>query len=188
MRSTLLSSVLTLAILFGASIATADATAQFAAGGFRGPDEPNVSAFRFSVIYGENTKMGGFDLGLLSLSESQDFSGFAMIMGLHRLTGDMNGGAAFSMLNIHDGNDKGLNAAFVNMVNNADGALNMAFVNIADGRTLIDLGALNMAKESTAQVGMINIATKLKGFQFGLINIAENGFMPVFPIFNFPKR
>ena len=45
-----------------------------------------------------------------------------------------------------------------------------------------------MSKESTAQLGIINITTKLRGFQLGFINIAENGFLPVFPIFNFPKR
>lgn len=188
MRSMLLSSLLTLAALFSAGISSADVTAQFAAGGFRGPDDPNVSAFRFTILNGKNTKMGGFDLGLASLSESKDLSGFALIFGLHRLTGDMNGGAVFSLVNIHDGNDKGLNAAFVNKVNNADGAMNLGFVNIADGSTLIDTGALNMSKESTAQLGIINITTKLRGLQLGFINIAENGFLPVFPIFNFPKR
>ncbi|MFK7896683.1 MAG: phaC PHA synthase [Myxococcota bacterium] len=188
MRTTLLSSLITLAILFTAGITSADVTAQFAAGGFRGPDDPNVSAFRFTVINGKNTKMGGFDLGFASLSESQDLSGFALIFGLHRLTGNMNGGAVFSLVNIHDGDDKGLNAGFVNKVNDATGAMNLGLVNIADGRTLIDTGALNMAQESTAQLGMINITTKLRGFQLGFINIAENGFLPVFPIFNFPKR
>lgn len=188
MRTMISSSLITLAILLTAGVSNADVTAQFAAGGFRGPDDPNVSAFRFTLINGRNTNMGGFDLGLLSLSESENLSGFGLIFGLHRLTGNMNGGAVFSMVNIHDGNDKGLNAAFVNKVNNADGAMNLAMVNIADGHTLIDMGALNMAKESTAQLGIINIATKLRGFQFGFINIAENGFLPVFPVFNFPKR
>jgi hypothetical protein len=188
MRTMLLSSMLVFAILVTAGISSADTTAQFAAGGFRGPDDPNVSAFRFTLIYGENTSMGGFDMGILSLSESRNLSGFGLILGLHRLTGDMTGGAVFSLINIHEGNDTGLNAAFVNKVNNAEGALDLGFVNIADGKTLIDIGALNMAKESTAQIGAINIATKLTGFQLGFINIAENGFLPVFPIFNFPKR
>jgi hypothetical protein len=34
------------------------------------PDDPEVSGMRFSVIHGENQRMSGFDLGLLSLSES----------------------------------------------------------------------------------------------------------------------
>ena len=38
---------------------------------------------------------------------------------------------------------------------------------------------------TTAQLGFINITDRLKGFQFGFINVARNGFLPVFPIFNF---
>jgi hypothetical protein len=37
------------------------------------------------------------------------------------------------------------------------------------------------------QVGFINVTNRIDGFQFGFINIADNGFFPVFPIFNFPS-
>ncbi len=188
MRFMLLSVLVSFSLTLGAGIAGADVTAQFAAGGFRGPDDPNVNGFRFTLIYGENDRMSGFDLGILSLAESKELSGMAMVLGLHRLTGDMDGGAAFSLVNLHDGNDVGFNAAFVNKVNDATGAFDLGFVNIADGTTLLDIGALNLAKKTTAQLGFVNIATELTGFQLGVINIAENGFFPVFPIFNFPKR
>jgi hypothetical protein len=188
MRPVVLSALLTFAILMTSGIASADATAQFAAGGFRAPDDPNVNGFRFALLYGENERMSGLDMGIFSLNQSVNLSGVSLIFGLHKLNGDMTGGAAFSLVNIHDGNDSGLNAAFVNKVNNAEGAVDLGFVNIADGTTLVDIGALNMAKASTAQLGFINIATELKGFQIGFINIAENGFLPVFPFFNFPKR
>lgn len=188
MHSMLITCLVACGLVASFGTASADATAQFAAGGFRGPDDPNVNGFRFTLIYGENDRMGGFDMGILSLSESQKMSGLALILGLHRLTGDMDGGATFSLVNLHDGNDTGFNAAFVNKVNNAEGAVDLGFVNIADGATLLDIGGLNLAKKSTAQLGFINIATELKGFQLGFINIAENGFLPVFPIFNFPKR
>ncbi len=188
MRSLLLGILLAFSMLITSSLASAETVAQFAAGGFRGPDDPNVNGFRFTLIYGENDHMSGFDMGILSLNESQSFSGFTLILGLHKLNGNMDGGAAFSLVNIHDGNDTGLNAAFVNKVNDATGAANLGFVNIASGTSLLDIGGLNLAKASTAQIGFVNIATELKGFQFGLLNIAENGFLPVFPIFNFPTR
>lgn len=188
MRFIPLSILVSFGLVLGAGIASADVTAQFGAGGFRGPDDPNVNGFRFTLIYGENDRMSGFDLGVLSLAESKELSGLALVLGLHRLTGDMDGGATFSLVNIHDGNDSGFNAAFVNKVNNATGAVGLGFVNIADGATLLDIGGLNMAKKTTAQIGAVNITTELKGFQLGFINIAENGFLPVFPIFNFPKR
>jgi hypothetical protein len=188
MRPMLLSFLLSFMLLGFAANAGAEATAQFAAGGLRAPDEANVNGFRFTLLYGENDDMRGFDLGLLSLSQSKDLSGVAMVFGMHKLTGDMNGGAAFSLINLHDGNDSGLNAAFVNKVNNAEGGVDLGFLNIADGTTLVDIGAVNMAKKSTAQLGFINIATEIKGLQLGFINIAENGFLPVFPFFNFPKK
>lgn len=187
MRPMLLGFLLSFMLLGFASHAGAEASAQFAAGGLRAPDEANVNGFRFTLLYGENDDMRGFDMGLLSLSESNNLSGVAMVLGMHKLTGDMDGGAAFSLINLHDGKDSGLNAAFVNKINNAEGAVNLGFVNIADGTTLVDIGAINMAKTSTAQLGFINMATEIKGFQLGFINIAENGFLPVFPFFNFPK-
>jgi hypothetical protein len=64
----------------------------------------------------------------------------------------------------------------------------VGFVNIADGATMVDVGGLNVSNRSTAQVGFINVTKQITGFQFGFLNIAENGFLPVFPIFNFPKN
>jgi hypothetical protein len=99
----------------------------------------------------------------------------------------MSGGAAFALINFHTGKDTGLNAAFINKLNSADGAVTVGFVNIADGTTMVDVGGLNISDRSTAQIGFINGTKELKGFQFGFVNMAENGFLPVFPIFNFPK-
>ncbi|HJO93211.1 MAG TPA: hypothetical protein QF753_07415 [Victivallales bacterium] len=41
--------------------------------------------------------------------------------------------------------------------------------------------------EQGAQVGIVNNAKKSDAIQIGLINIMENGFLPVFPFFNYPK-
>jgi len=176
------------AAIVGPQMAAAEATAQFAAAGFRAPDDPDVNGFRFVLLYGENTDMDGVDFGIISVNESATLTGVALIFGVHKLTSNMEGGAVFSLVNVHAGNDAGLNSAFINKVNNVEDGVNFGFVNIADGTTLVDLGGFNMAKSSTAQLGFINVTDEIKGFQLGFLNIAKNGFLPVFPFFNFPKQ
>jgi hypothetical protein len=100
----------------------------------------------------------------------------------------MSAGAAFSLVNYHTGRDTGVNAAFVNLLEDAGGAFNTGFITIARGPTLVDLGGINMSARSTAQIGFVNITKEIESFQLGFLNMAENGFLPVFPIFNFPKK
>jgi len=175
-------------LIVPAGAAFAETAAQFAAPNLQAPKDDSVNGLRFSLLYGKTQKVRGLDLGLLSISESGDFSGAGFILGLGRITGDMNGGAQFSLVNLHSGNDRGLNAAFVNLVHNAPGAVDFGFLNIADGDTMADIGGLNVSKSSNVQIGFINVTQKITGFQFGFLNIAENGFLPVFPIFNFAAQ
>ena len=180
--------ILLTSIAFVADIAAAEpATGQIAVVA-RAPDNPNVEGIRLSLIYGKNDRMGGLDLGLVSMSESRELSGAAFVLGLHRLTGGMDGGAAFSLVNLHSGRDAGLNAAFVNMVETTESAVNLGFVNIAGGKTMVDVAAINVANATTAQVGFVNVTKRIEGVQIGFINVADNGFFRVFPFFNFPKR
>jgi hypothetical protein len=99
----------------------------------------------------------------------------------------MSGGVAFSLVNWHSGNDSGMNGAFINILNNTEGAFNTGFVILAEGGTMVDLGGFNMSKRSTAQIGFLNVTDEIKSFQFGFLNMAKNGFLPIFPIVNFPK-
>jgi hypothetical protein len=174
-------------VLFFANAAFAGAAFQFTVPGARMPDDPEVSGMRFSVIHGENQRMSGFDLGLLSLSETSRMSGLAMIAGVHKVSEEMSAGAAFSLVISHTGRDSGMNGGFITLVNDTEGAFNLGFVIIAQGATLVDLGGINVSKSSTAQIGFLNITKKLEAFQFGFLNMAENGFLPIFPVFNFPK-
>jgi hypothetical protein len=155
--------------------------------GVRTPDDPDVSGVRFSLLYGQARSVSGLDVGLVSISETEKLKGVAVVLGVNRVTQEMDGGAAFSLFNINNGNSRGLNAAFVNMVNNVENGLDVGFVNIAEGTTMVDIGGLNISEASTAQLGFINVTKEIKGFQLGFLNIAENGFLPVFPFFNFPK-
>jgi hypothetical protein len=173
-------------VLLFASAASAETAFQFTTIAVRAPDDPDVNGMRFSLLHGKNQNMRGFDFGLISLSESTTLSGLAMVFGLNRLNGNMDGGAAISLINVHTGSDRGLNAAFVNRVNEAPSAVDLGFVNIADGETMADVGGLNVSDSSTVQLGFLNVTRKIKGAQIGFLNIAENGFLPVFPIFNFP--
>lgn len=38
---------------------------------------------------------------------------------------------------------------------------------------------------SGLQIGLLNIAGEMKGLQLGLLNFNKNGFLPIFPFFNF---
>ena len=179
--------ILVLAALLYAETALGEAAFEFTAPGMRVPDDPAVNGMRLSLLHGKNTSVRGFDIGLLSLSETAEMSGVSIVAGVNRVTGRMSGGAAISLINFHSGRDTGLNAAFINKLNDTEDAFNISFLNIADGATLVDLGGLNMSARSTAQIGFVNVTKNLKSFQFGFLNIAENGFLPVFPVVNFPK-
>lgn len=179
--------ILCLLLLVSPSISSGETPFQFAAPNHRSPQDPDVNGLRFSIFHGENESVRGLDLGLLSLSETANLSGLGLVFGIGKLNGDMSGGAAVSLVNVHSGNDTGLNAAFINKIHSAENGVDVGFVNIADGTTLVDLGGLNISNRSTAQVGFVNVTQKITGFQIGFLNLAKNGFLPVFPIFNFPK-
>jgi len=117
-----------LAFVTLAAPALAETGFQFAAPNTRAPDDPEVNGFRLSLLHGENMKQAGVDFGLISLSETTTFSGAAFIMGMAKVKGNMQGGAAFSLVNVHEGTDSGLNAAFINLLNNPTNAVNIGFV------------------------------------------------------------
>lgn len=176
-----------IAILFFISgAAFAEVPFQFAAPNLRAPDDPKVSGIRLSVLHGRNATVRGADFGFLSMSETGNLSGFGAIFGIGRVTGGMRG-CSTALMNLHTGRDSGVNAAFINRIDTMEHGANVGFVNVADGYTMVDVGGLNVSDRSTVQLGLMNITNKIESFQFGFINIAENGFLPVFPIFNFPK-
>lgn len=175
-------------ILLLAGTASADAAFQLTLPGLQAPEDPKVEGVRLSILYGKTESLNGLDFGFFSYSEAGKLSGAALVFGLHMLSGDMDGGLALSLVNIHSGNDRGLNAAFVNKVNNVESGVDLGFVNLADGQTMFDIGAVNLSESSTVQVGIINVTKKIEGIQIGFINVADNGFFKVFPFFNFPKQ
>lgn len=177
-----------LSLVFCANAALAETGFQLGLPRLNVPNDPSVSGMRLSFVWGENQRTNGLDVGLLSLSETAGFSGVALVAGVSKVTGEMSSAVCFSLINYHTGTDSGMNAAFINLLNETPGAFNTGFVTIAKGTTMVDLGGVNMSKSSTAQIGFINITKEIKSFQFGFLNMAENGFLPIFPVFNFPKN
>jgi hypothetical protein len=104
-----------------------------------------------------------------------------------KLTGNLTG-LAGSLINIHSGEDTGLNAAFFNQVHTMKSGANFGFVNITDSYSMVDVGGANISDGSLVQVGFLNVTKEITAVQLGFLNIAENGFLPVFPFFNFPKK
>lgn len=170
-----------------ASTAAAEASMQFTAPNLRTPDDPDVNGMRFSLLHGDGHRIRGVDLGMFSLSESTEVSGLRIVAGVSRLRGDLEG-LDLSLVNVHSGHDRGVNAAFVNRLNGMRDGVNVSFLNIADAATVLDLGGLNLSDESRLQLGFINVTNRIASLQLGFVNVAKNGFMPVFPIFNFPKK
>lgn len=173
-------------LLLLANAAFAETGFQFAVPGANLPNDPDVSGMRFSLIYGKNQSTSGLDLGLLCMSETSRMSGLALVAGVHNVRTEMSSGVAFSLMNFHTGRDSGVNGAFINVLNDAGSAFNTGFVIVAKGPTLVDLGGVNISKSSKVQIGFLNVTKQLKVFQFGFLNMAENGFLPIFPVFNFP--
>lgn len=180
-------SMLVLLLVCIATSAQAEEPFQFAAPGVRVPDDPHVNGIRFSVIEGRNQRIRGVDFGLLSLSQTEDLYGFSAVFGIGHLTGNLRGFAS-GAVNLHEGVDRGFNGAFVNLVHTMKNGANVAFVNIVDDYSMVDVGGLNTSARSSVQLGFVNVTRRIEGLQLGFINVADNGFMPVFPFFNFPKN
>lgn len=178
--------LLALALLLVAGPSPAETGFQFAAPNLNAPDDPHVDGVRLSFLHGRNQRTRGLDLGLLSMSETAHLSGVAIVAGVSRVTGAMSSGVALSAVNYHTGRDSGVNAAFVNVLDDAGDAFNTGFITVAR-ETLVDLGGINVSERSTAQIGFVNVTDEIRSFQFGFLNMAKNGFLPVFPVFNFPK-
>jgi len=167
--------------------AIAETSFQFSFAGTQAPEDPDVSGFRLALFHAKNTSVRGFDLGIASLSESGNQSGFSMNWGIGKVTGQSSG-LASGFVNVHTGVDSSFNAAFINSIKTQKSGVNVGFINVTDGYSNVDISGIGISNESKIQVGFMNITTKINNVQIGFLNFAENGFLPVFPFFNFPKK
>ncbi|MFL2936221.1 MAG: hypothetical protein ACJZ7Z_05760 [Myxococcota bacterium] len=174
-----------LAILL-ASPVMADTSNQFVFAGIRTPNDDNVTNFRFSLLFASANNVSGFDLGFVSIAESNNFNGFGPLFAIANVQGDSQG-CLCSFGNFVGGDSKGVAAGFINVIQkNAEGT-NMGFLNVTSGSSNVDISGLGISKESKIQIGIVNVTEKIESVQIGFLNFAKNGFFPVFPFINFPK-
>src|SRR5262249_45534701 len=99
------------------------------------PSNPQVDGMRLSFLWGKNSSQSGLDVGVLSMSETSQLSGLALVGGVSKVTGRMDSGVALSLVNYHTGSDSGVNGAFINILNDTSEAFNTGFV-IVGGTTM----------------------------------------------------
>ncbi|MDN3700411.1 VC2662 family protein [Vibrio artabrorum] len=154
--------------------------------GFNAPNADSVGGVRVALLHGQVNEVKGVDLAIVGMSETQNTTGVNLgIFGAHKVNQNMTG-ASLGIFNWNPGKTTGVNLGAVNVTHDVKGA-NVSFVNYSEGNTMVDVGAANLSKVSTVQVGFFNKTNKIEGVQVGLINCADNGFFPCFPIVNFAK-
>jgi hypothetical protein len=120
------------------------------------PEGQGVSGFRFSLFYGKNAFVNGFDLGLVNVTSGGVEGvqwGAVSIVG-----GNFTGWQSNWLVSMTDGSFEGLQMGLYNQARHVKGL----------------------------QLGLVNNTVTMEGVQIGLINIIQKGGMlPVFPIFNF---
>jgi hypothetical protein len=174
-------------VVLYSTAALADASFQFQMPGVKAPAGDDVNGMRLVFLYGKNNSVRGFDLGFAAIAEAKNQSGFSFNMGLSKVTGTSKG-CACSLINVHEGQDSGVNVAFVNVINDATKGVNVGFLNLTEGTSGVDIGAISSSKKSKTQIGLVNFTDEITSLQIGFLNFADNGFFPMFPFFNYPKE
>ena len=131
-----------------------------------------VRGIAFNALYGVQDDVAGFAVGVFNEQTTylRGFSGG--ILNIARANAEA--------LQVGGGNAcEGLLQGFqVGVVNQVSGELQGGQIAIAN----------SVEKGTGFQIGFLNYAESLKGFQFGLLNFNDSGFLPFFPVFNFPKN
>ena len=120
------------------------------------PESQGISGFRFSLLYGNNAFVNGFDLGLVNMT-----SGGAVGVqwgAVSIVNGEFKGWQGNWIVSITGGNFEGLQTGLYNQARHVKGL----------------------------QLGIVNQTETMEGVQIGLVNIIhKGGMLPVFPFFNF---
>lgn len=167
---------------------TAEVPIQFATiNNYKAPHDEVVKGVRFPTIHGKTSTVTGVDLHLLAIGETDNFTGvqFPLFLGGANHINESMTGVAFGLWNWNKGETVGANLGFVNVTNNVTG-INLGSVNYSVGYTALDASFANVSKKSAAQLGFLNVTDEIEVVQIGLLNCARNGFLPCFPLVNFP--
>jgi hypothetical protein len=120
------------------------------------PEGQGVSGFRFSLLYGSNAFVNGFDLGLVNIVKG---GGMGVQWGtVSIVNGNYTGWQSNFLVSMTEGSFEGLQMGIYNQARHVKGL----------------------------QLGLVNNTVTMEGLQIGLVNIIQKGGMlPVFPFFNF---
>ncbi|MCP4179996.1 MAG: hypothetical protein GY756_19720 [bacterium] len=141
---------------------------------FKGARKHDSTAIKFclwpDISWPKNKYVQGLNLGIVSFGDKGYVIGADI--GFVSLTKYVRGAqvAIYSQGDVVHGGQ----AALVNVNKDVIGAQ----VGIYNGTDVMGKGA---------QVGIVNNAKASDAIQIGIINIMDNGFLPVFPFFNFPR-
>jgi len=153
--------------------------------GYNAPSNDAVGGVRLSVLHGKVSSVKGVDVSVLGMSETDTTTGvnFGLFFGASKVNKEMKG-VSLGLFNWNTGHAKGLNLGAVNITNDVKG-VNWSAVNYSEGYTMADVGVVSLSEKSNFQLGLFNKTKEIDGVQIGLLNCADNGFLPCFPIVNF---
>ena len=126
--------------------------------------------------------VGGVEMSLISSTTSRVYG--VQMAAFVNIADQVEGVQLAAITNATD-NVSGLQMSMINVSGNASG-VQFGLANV-DSENLngCQAGIYNYVKDANGlQFGIINVAKK-SSFQFGLINIIEDGWMPFFPLINF---
>ncbi|CCN69180.1 VC2662 family protein [Vibrio nigripulchritudo] len=153
--------------------------------GYNAPSNDAVGGVRLSVLHGKVSAVKGVDVSVLGMSETDTTTGLnlGMFFGASKVNKEMKG-LSLGLFNWNTGSTKGANFGIVNLTNDVKG-VNVSAVNYSEGFTMADVGLVSLSEKSNIQLGVFNKTKQIEGVQIGLINCADNGFLPCFPLVNF---
>ena len=134
----------------------------------------SVTALRLSIINGENVDVTGFDLSGVVTVTTGTVRGLQIAL-VNQVIGECKGVQLGGFVNYVEGRLSGLQ-------------LSTAGAYAGDGSGAQITAFLAQAKSFRGfQMALFTWADEMQGLQIGFLNFNKNGFLPVFPIFNYGR-
>jgi hypothetical protein len=135
-------------------------------------EDTSVSGFRLNVFLGVNRDVTGFDLSAVAGHTLGTQRGVQLGL-VNQVLGDCTGAQTAALGTSVEGRLRGVQiAGLVSLASEGSGVQIAPFL-------------AHATEFSGFQLGLFTSAGEMKGLQLGLLNFNENGFLPIFPLFNF---
>ena len=131
--------------------------------------ETPVHGLRISVLYGIQSEVVGLDVGLFNQTDSMTGIGVGLCNMTQGNGAGIQLGAGCSDV---EGDFVGIQAGLFNQVRGQISGFQVGLANGAESGTGL-------------MIGLVNRTDSMRGLQIGVLNWNKNGFLPLFPIFNF---